>query len=304
MELSIDNKSVRKTETVKNTTVPKWNESFTILVTHQSVLHFKVLDHSSFRKDSLIGEVTVHLNQLLHQYNGKLDALELSMELYYESKSDLRSRTKAGEMVVVLNGLRIDMSLVGNPAENTTNGTVVNREVKARMRLRGAATTTGATVSGPNPVVTNGMSSLSLNNSPQINGGPSSQIMTNSGVAVGTIGPAASTGAIRRSGINWDQQQVTTPNTPQQQSQHQRLSQTVSDPAQSVSVPAQGNPGYPVQQYIQNGSIGGTPIMVQGGGVAPGSQQPNNGPEPQMLQQEDEELPAGWEARFDQYGRR
>lgn len=296
VELSIDNKSIRKTETVKNSTVPKWNEEFTILVTHQSVLHFKVLDHSSFRKDSVIGEQTVHLNQLLHQYNGKLDALELSMELYYESKSDVRSRTKAGEMVVVLNGLRIDMALVGGATTTeNTNGTVVNREVKARMRLRGAAT------SSPNPVVTNGMSSLSLNSSPQINGGPSSQIMTNSGVAVGTIGPAASTGAIRRSGMNWDQQ--TTPNTPQQQqqSQHQRLSQTVSDPAQSVSVPAQGNPGYPVQQYIQNGSIGGTPVMVQG------SQQvvvANNGPEPQTLQQEDEELPAGWEARFDQYGRR
>lgn len=309
VELSIDNKSIRKTETVKNSTVPKWNEEFTILVTHLSVLHFKVLDHSSFRKDSVIGEQTVHLNQLLHQYNGKLDALELSMELYYESKSDVRARTKAGEMVVVLNGLRIDMSLVLGGASENSNGTMVNREVKARMRLRGAAGSTGSV--SPNPVVANGMSSLSLNSSPQINGGPSSHIMTNSGVSIGpSLGPTASTGAIRRSGINWDQQM--TPNTPQQAQPHQRLSQTVSDPAQSVSVPTQGNPGYPVQQYIQNGSVGGTPILVQGGPPVPGSQQQppppqvTNGTEqPQPLQQqEEEELPTGWEARFDQYGRR
>uniref|UniRef100_A0A336KI16 E3 ubiquitin-protein ligase n=1 Tax=Culicoides sonorensis TaxID=179676 RepID=A0A336KI16_CULSO len=289
VELSIDSKSIRKTDTIKNSTVPKWNEEFTILVTHHSVLHFKVLDHSSFRKDSVIGEQTVHLSQLLQQYNGKLDALELSMELYYESKSDVRARTKAGEMVVVLNGLRIDMSVI--VGDEHTNGTVVNREVKARMRLRGA---TSSSVNSPNQSHLNGMSSLSLNSSPTISQQGASNIMTNSGVSVGTVGPAASTGAIRRSGINWDQQ---SPSTNQQSQNHQRLGQTVSDPSvQTVSMPAQGNPGYPVQQYIQNGSIAGTPIMVQG-------QQPN-GSEPQTLQPEDEELPAGWEARFDQYGRR
>ncbi|XP_063700495.1 E3 ubiquitin-protein ligase Su(dx) [Culicoides brevitarsis] len=308
VELSIDNKSIRKTEFVKNSTVPKWNEEFTILVTHMSVLHFKVLDHSSFRKDSVIGEQTVHLNKLLHQYNGKLDALELSMELYYESKSDNQERKKTGEIVVVLNGLRIDMSLVlGGSSNDATNG--ANREIKARMRLRGAAGSVSSVNASPNLVVSNGMSSLSLNSSPQINGG--SHIMTNSGVAVGSLGPATSTGAIRRvSGINWDQQPPTTATTPQPQS-HQRLSQTVSDPAQSVSAAQpspstqpQPNPGYPVQQYIQNGSIGGTPIMVQGNAAVANGPEQSQALQQQQQQQEDEELPNGWEARFDQYGRR
>lgn len=251
------------------------------------------MDHSSFRKDSVLGEQTVHLSQLLHQYNGKLDNLELNMELYYESKSDVRGRNKTGEMVVVLNGLRIEMCAFGqidvnssSSSNNQNNGTVLNREVKARMRLR-------SSVGSPSPVVNNGMSSISLDGSPSPGNGTNTQI-TNSGVLVS--GPSASTGAIRRSGINWDQNSVNGVTA------HPRLGQTVSDPSQNPVSQGHTNTssvGYPVQQYIQNGSIGGTPILL--------TPALNNGtgPEPpQALPQEDEELPAGWEARFDQYGRR
>lgn len=191
VELSIDNKSQRKTDHVKNSCMPKWNEEFTILVTSTSVLHFKVLDHSSFRKDSLIGEQTVHLCLLLQQYFGKLENLELSMDLMNETKSS-RQRVKAGELMVVLNGLRIDMS---NVAAQTVDE-VIAREIRTHMRLRSNQTV----------ALSNGYSSSFGNNNTE-------SAVTNSGVVVNS-GGQSSTGAIRRS-INFE---------------HQRVGMTVSDP--------------------------------------------------------------------------
>lgn len=62
----MDQQAPRKTETVKNTAHPKWNETFNLLVTLQSKISFAVLDRNNFRKDTTIGEKTVELYQLSH----------------------------------------------------------------------------------------------------------------------------------------------------------------------------------------------------------------------------------------------
>lgn len=82
-----------------------------MLVTPNSILQFRCYDHSSFRKDSLIGEQTVFLSQILQHYNGRCENLELNMDLLYESKSENR-QMKNGELVSVLNGLNIDLTSV------------------------------------------------------------------------------------------------------------------------------------------------------------------------------------------------
>lgn len=116
VEISIDNKSTRKTDFLKNTNAPKWNERFTVIVSANSVLHFRVLDHSSFRKDSVLGQQTVFLANILEHYNGVLENLELSMDLLSDGSSsklnEPRQPTKTGELVAVLNGLKIDMRTV------------------------------------------------------------------------------------------------------------------------------------------------------------------------------------------------
>lgn len=91
----------------KSTYQPKWNEEFTILVTPYSQLHFRLLDHSTFRKDTLIGEKRISLFQVLSHYNGKLENLELTFDLMSESKHDSQL-CKVGELITVFNGLRID----------------------------------------------------------------------------------------------------------------------------------------------------------------------------------------------------
>lgn len=272
MELSIDAKSTRKTEHQKNTYLPKWNEEFTVLVTPTSIIQFRVYDHSSFRKDSLIGEQTVLLSQILSHYNGRCENLELVMDLLYESKSEGR-QVKNGELVAVFNGLKIDMSTIPMPngtsyAEALQNGTsmrssILNGGIRSRMRLRGANGTALPAAAS------NGISNGSV--SPA---SPANLMAQNSSNAQPTLSPSSSiggqsTGAVRRSsGMNWDQQQTQASIN----GQHLRLAPAYSNPLeqpQSTSTPA-------VAQQPQNGDANA----------------------------DNEPLPAGWERRTDPYGRR
>lgn len=130
VEISIDNKSTRKTDFLKNTNAPKWNERFTVIVSANSVLHFRVLDHSSFRKDSVLGQQTVYLANILEHYNGVLENLELSMDLLTDGSGgskathEPRQPTKTGELVAVLNGLKIDMRTVALRAGGSSSSSV------------------------------------------------------------------------------------------------------------------------------------------------------------------------------------
>lgn len=153
VELSIDNKSTRKTDFVKHTYLPKWDDDFTVLVTPNSELVFRVLDHSSFLKDAVLGERSVSLGEVLQHYNGRCDNLELILDLMVNNKYN--NRSKSGELVAVLNGLNIDMSqvhVVSNGAAEPTvaadsnggNGNrgnnlsrVLSGGIRSRMRLRG-----------------------------------------------------------------------------------------------------------------------------------------------------------------------
>ena len=119
VEFSVDDKSPRKTEVSKSTYQPKWNEEFTILVTPYSKLHFRLLDHSTFRKDTTIGEKKISLFQILAHYNGKLENLELTLDLINESKHD-GSFSKVGELVTLFDGLKIDMAGVTAPQMSIT----------------------------------------------------------------------------------------------------------------------------------------------------------------------------------------
>ncbi|PNF39754.1 E3 ubiquitin-protein ligase Su(dx) [Cryptotermes secundus] len=162
VELSIDDKTPRKTEVVKCTYQPKWNEEFTVLVTPHSHLHFRLLDHSTFRKDAMVGEKRLSLYEILTHYNGRCENLELTLDLMSESKHDTQP-VKVGELITLLNGLKIEMNScqlaqgtadgqlrmgtsVPTPLGQANSDTVSNRSilnggVRARMRLQGSENT-------------------------------------------------------------------------------------------------------------------------------------------------------------------
>ncbi|EZA56343.1 hypothetical protein DMN91_010437 [Ooceraea biroi] len=190
IEFSVDDKSPRKTEVSKSTYQPKWNEEFTILVTPYSQLHFRLLDHSTFRKDTLIGEKRISLFQVLSHYNGKLENLELTFDLMSESKHDSQL-CKVGELITVFDGLRIDTTNetplnVSEPScqiqsDGATNNDAINNRsilnggVRARMRLHSSESLA--------PPVCRGLTNIHL--SPNYNGG-NSQMNSNKNVGPST----------------------------------------------------------------------------------------------------------------------
>ncbi|KAG8227061.1 hypothetical protein J437_LFUL013244 [Ladona fulva] len=98
VDLLVDDVPSKKTDVVKSTYQPKWNHEFTILVTPNSQLHFRVLDHSSFRKDPVLGEKRFKLRDVLAQYGGRCDRLELTLDLIApESKHHTHHNHHNGE---------------------------------------------------------------------------------------------------------------------------------------------------------------------------------------------------------------
>ncbi|XP_012225415.1 E3 ubiquitin-protein ligase Su(dx) isoform X2 [Linepithema humile] len=187
IEFSVDDKSPRKTEVSKSTYQPKWNEEFTILVTPYSQLHFRLLDHSTFRKDTLIGEKRISLFQVLSHYNGKLENLELTFDLMSESKHDSQL-CKVGELITVFNGLRIDttnetpLSISEPPCQIQSDGATNNDAINNRSILNGGVRARMRLHSSENlmPSVCRGLTNIHLNPN---NGGNS---QTNNNKNVGT----------------------------------------------------------------------------------------------------------------------
>lgn len=110
VEVIVDGKPPRKTDTQKSTYQPKWEDELTLLVTPYSKLLFRLYDHSLLKKDTLLGEETLELYSLLRKHNGKCDKTVLSLDLH--SNASRSTASKMGELVVVLDGLHIDMSLI------------------------------------------------------------------------------------------------------------------------------------------------------------------------------------------------
>ncbi|XP_059474328.1 E3 ubiquitin-protein ligase Su(dx) [Neocloeon triangulifer] len=115
VELTIDDKNVRKTEVLKSTHQPKWNEEFTILVTPYSVLRFRVLDQNEFWRDRLLGEKVTQLYEVLAHYSGRCEDLQLTLDLQHHQSGNGFTNSTAGELFVMLKGLRVDMNTVPPP---------------------------------------------------------------------------------------------------------------------------------------------------------------------------------------------
>ncbi|KAJ0181792.1 hypothetical protein K1T71_002514 [Dendrolimus kikuchii] len=144
LQVVIDDKISRRTEVIRNTLHPKWKEDLTVLVTPQSQLLFRLADYHSFRKDNVIGEKRVNLLKILLYFNGKCENVELTIDLMktasQESTTTVNSEVKAAELVLVLDGLRIDPSVLSQchelRGETSNPGNPLAEGVRARIRLR------------------------------------------------------------------------------------------------------------------------------------------------------------------------
>lgn len=298
VELLIDNKSKRKTDFVKNTYLPKWNEVFTVLVTADSQLLFKVLDHSSFlRKDSSLGERLINLSQILQSCNGHCDELEVTMDIFVHSKSSPSSeQTKSGELVVVLNGLKLEqmdatnrqldqLELNGGPScllngNGSLNGVVPNDSLRnSGIKLRRKKSTSSNT---------NSMGDGENGPTTECNGQQHPQQQQHMVLPNAAVSTTVSTGAIRRSTNNpvWEQQQ------PRPTSSYPVQASTSSEVENTQMVAVAGAAAAPVAAAVVNGNQSVVPV--------------SNNSDQQLTasQTEEEPLPPGWEIRFDEFNRR
>jgi len=261
VELLVDDKTPRKTEVVKCTYQPKWNEEFTVLVTPHSLLHFRLLDHSTFRKDAVVGETRLSLYEVLTHYNGKCENLELTLDLMSESKHDTQP-VKVGELITFLNGLKIEMNSC-QQVQGTADG---------HLRIGGAA---------PTPL--GQANSDTVSNRSILNGGVRARIRLHGSENTAPSVSAAST--------------------------HRSSSAHLSLPASTAS---QLVPSTPVASNGTNntpncGMGTGGPAPVVNGTASVQTAGPGAQDAPTQRGQStgaDEPLPAGWEMRYDVFGRR
>ncbi|XP_011314799.1 E3 ubiquitin-protein ligase Su(dx) [Fopius arisanus] len=305
VEFSIDDKSPRKTEVSKATYQPKWNEQFTILVTPYSHLHFRLLDHSTFRKDTTIGEKRISLFQILSHYNGNLERLELTLDLINESKHDSQV-SKVGELVTLFDGLKIDMSTISPPqcdqshgqcttsqvsTNDPTNRSILNGGIRALLRAQAPENAPRVQRSSSmmydptfNPPASQ---SISISTPPGISNDSPGLILTN-----------GSTGA-HEGGTE-------TPGGPRLPENLMRELNMTRSTSESTSVPR-----------LHEGRVNDNAVVPGWNGA--GSEAPGRGsdvrqegrvprvPEEMMREQEngqEEPLPPGWDMRYDIYGRR
>ncbi|XP_060844747.1 E3 ubiquitin-protein ligase Su(dx)-like [Rhopalosiphum padi] len=199
VELIVDDFKRNKTEVIKNTYQPKWNEEFTVLVTPYSILHYRVLDYCKFQKDVLIAEKSISLYDILCNYNGVCDNLELTIDLMRtrhhdhltSSSSTSNNLVKVGELITILHGFQIDMSQVSNPSREP--GTSTNNHqglsdgdfsngVRARSR-----TSTTAVAASPVPTIDMNVSTNLINNALTNNIRPSQTSSVHNNSVEGTI---------------------------------------------------------------------------------------------------------------------
>ncbi|XP_071539952.1 E3 ubiquitin-protein ligase wwp-1 isoform X1 [Panulirus ornatus] len=105
VELLVDGVQQKKTQHVKHNAHPKWHETFTVLVTKDSVLVFRVSDHHTLVRDSLIGEATINLADVVALNDGKSSSTHtLSLSPPASNVPSVVSPTPT--ITVVLDGLR------------------------------------------------------------------------------------------------------------------------------------------------------------------------------------------------------
>lgn len=138
----------------------------------------RLYDHSTFKKDALLGEHTLNLFNVLKTREGKCQNSTISLDLTHDAKQV--TACKIGELVVVLDGLNIDMKAVASPAPVVSvvpspfppeNGLSSSSSSKQRRRTTGDPTNDAASRLPPlNKNQTRGSSVSSLNATASANG--------------------------------------------------------------------------------------------------------------------------------------
>lgn len=103
---------------------PQWNETLTLNVTPQSQLELKVWNSHTLNNE-LFGNVSIDVSDILKKNNGKLENIQLNLNLQMGNKSSV---VCSGELTVCLDGLNVDLG-------NLPNGTIMSEKFQQNGRI-------------------------------------------------------------------------------------------------------------------------------------------------------------------------
>lgn len=93
----------KKTEIVMKCNNPQWDHQFSVVVSAQTNIEFRVYNYNSYKTDVLLGTASCKVFELLQQYSGKLEQVAMQLNLQREN-----SRETAGKLDVMFTGLRME----------------------------------------------------------------------------------------------------------------------------------------------------------------------------------------------------
>lgn len=115
-EIITDGNPSRKTEMIRKTWSPQWNENFDILVTPTSRIEFRIFNRQTFKSDSLMGHCLIFINKLGQDaHNFDFRNLEKTFDLMIDHKG------KTGVIEVIFNGIDSNNLRLGKSVFSLTN---------------------------------------------------------------------------------------------------------------------------------------------------------------------------------------
>lgn len=149
VEVIVDGKPPKRTDIAKSTNNPKWEDRMSIPVTPYSKLLFRMYDHSTFKKDSLLGEHNLDLYTVLKKNQGRCNGTMLTLPLKSNKPSVGSESQSIGDLVVMLDGLSVDLNSV--PSASPPVGVSVVPGASALEAVGGAASSSNGTADGTRP---------------------------------------------------------------------------------------------------------------------------------------------------------
>lgn len=240
------------------------------LVSPYSYIQLRVYNHNSIKRDALIGEASIDLYELLKRSNGALDRHACPLQLQSPAANGPKSSRSACYLYTMLDGLRVDLNSYP-PKENaqrTGHQSASSPSTPQTPRLADSQSdaTTSAQPVVPSDSVANGVVS---------------------GNSVSTI-----ISSLPRWSLN----------DPLAQRQ-QRLEPEVATSVVTRPSPTRPAPPAPPQSAA-------SPVVTAVSPLPPPPPPPAAAPPPQPTHNpnqqsaEEEPLPAGWEIRYDSFGRK
>ncbi|CAG0889611.1 unnamed protein product [Darwinula stevensoni] len=312
VQVLVDGKHSKKTDVVRGTYNPKFNDPFTLLVTPHSTVTLKVFGWNAFKKDSLIGEANVEIFSTLKKNRGRCSNLTCDLPLTIETKGS-SERQKAGELRVILDGMSVDPSLlrarssiieVGSDAAASVSNGAVPQRPKQETPSRAQPNRNSLPPNG----VPDGSSALSSDpksrSQPKLTGEgdsetPSENANARASVGIGNI----------QSSVNPDPSLGSSshPNggpTASASDNQQQRNEVASIPATAATRSPHNTDRRPPRPPAPS-----TPSASRSPAPSAASGQNNaDSPKPASpgvpANPDAEPLPQGWEMRYDQYGRR